>query len=67
MEKVRKLIPQKILNKLFSCHVLLKKTVFTVEIIEARLNGINLERVQKKGENCHIMNMTKIEQFNTRK
>ena len=49
MEKMRKLIPQKILNKLFSSYFS-EKPNFMVESIEVRLNEINLERLQKKGE-----------------
>ena len=45
----------------------LENPVSTVENIEERLNEINLDRVQKKGENCHLMNMTKIEQHNTKR
>ena len=45
----------------------LENPVFNVEIIEESLNEINLDRVQKKGENCHLMNMKKLEQFNTKR
>ena len=49
MEKMRKLIPQKILNKIFSSYFI-ENPVFTVESIEASLNVLNLERVQKEGK-----------------
>ena len=48
---MRKLIQQKILNKPFFSSYFIENPVFTVEIIEARLNEIILEGVQKKGEN----------------
>ena len=41
----------------------LEESVFTVENIEERLNEMNLDRVQKKEKNCHLKNMTKIEQL----
>ena len=41
--------------------------VFTVETIEERLNEMNLDMVQKKEKICHLNNITKIEQFNTKR
>ena len=60
MEITRKLIPQKIMNLPFYHNIFWKKTIFAVETIEEKFNEMDLDMVQKKGENFHLMNMTKI-------
>ena len=57
--------PTEDIEQTFFSSYFIETPVFNVESIEARLNEINLERVQKKEKNCHLMNMTNIEQFNT--
>ena len=51
----------------FSSSFFQEGPVFTVENIEERLNEMNLDRIHKKEKKCHFMNMTKIEQFNTKR
>ena len=58
--------PEDIEQTFFSSYFI-EKPNFNVESIEVRLNEISLERLHKKKKNCHLMNMTKIEQFNTKK
>ena len=48
--KDEKIDPTEDIEQTFFSSYFIEKPVFTVESIEARLNEINLERVQKKGE-----------------
>ena len=41
--------------------------IVNVETIEERLKEMNLHMVKKKETNFHLNNMTKIEQFNTKR